>query len=191
VSTDDDAVRDYLCYVADPTSVQPDTTDIDARIEAATDPLERVKLRSERSRLEEVGPTLEAAFVAHVVDWAEVNRVDAEALLAEGVERRVLVEAGLLSGTPRRAAAQAASGRSSSAPGRRSRPRVTRDAIDGYVRGLREGTTFTTATLTTDVGGSAGTIRKVIDALVEEGVATESGKDHSGPGRPRVLYQRT
>jgi hypothetical protein len=185
-SSPEDTVRDYLRYVADPASVRPDTSDIDARIEQATDPVERVKLRSERSRLQDVGPTLEAAFIAEAAAWARDNDVDPDALLAEGVERRVLVEAGLLAGAPRRT-----SRARDETPAKPRAKRVSRDDIEAYVRGLRKGTTFTTATVAADAGGSPATVRKVIDALTADGVVVEDGKDHSGPGRPRTLYQRT
>jgi hypothetical protein len=184
--TPEDVVRDYLRYLVDPASVEPDTADLDARIDAESDPLARVKLRSERARAQDVGPQLEAEFIGEVAGWAEGHGIDPEALLEEGVERRVLVEAGLVSGTPRRAVRSGPSARSTSRA-----PRVSRDAIADHVRGLRKGTSFTTATLANDAGGSVATIRKVIDALVEEGVVVEEGKDHSGPGRPRTLYQRT
>lgn len=180
----EDAVRDYLRWRQDPASVQPDTADLDARIEAATDPLERVKLRSERSRSADVGPKLEADFVAGVAAWAQEHDVTADALLEEGVERRLLAEAGLVSGaarTPRSAGGPASTSRAK---------RTSRTAIDAYVRGLRAGTTFTTATVTTDVGGSPQTIRRVLDDLIADGTVAESGKDHSGPGRPRTVYER-
>lgn len=182
----EDAVRDYLRYRSDPDSVRPDTTDIDAAIDAATDPVERVKLRSERARLQDVGATLEAEFIARVPEWAEAHGIDAEALLEEGVERRVLVEAGLLTGTSRRRSSGGGTKRTGSGSGKR----VSRDEIERYLRGLRAGTTFTTATVANDAGGSTGTIRRVLDALLEDGTITEAGKDHSGPGRPRTMYER-
>jgi hypothetical protein len=184
VTSPEDAVRDYLRWREDPASVQPDTSDLDARIAAESDPLARVKLRSERARAADLGPQLEAAFVAEVAGWAREHDVTADALLEEGVERRLLAEAGLLAGTPR-------APRTSGGPASASRAkRTSRAAIETYVRGLRAGTSFTTATVTSDVGGSPQTVRKVIDALTAEGIVAETGKDHSGPGRPRALYER-
>jgi hypothetical protein len=194
VATDpEDAVRAYLRWREDPDGEPADTAEIDARIAAERDPLERVKLRSERERLADRGPRLEAAFVTSAREWAERHGVTADAFLAEGVERRVLAEAGLLSGTPRtsrssRSRPAARSG--SSAPSGRS-SRVRREDVAEHVRGLRQGTTFTTATITNDAGGSPATVRKVLDELVATGVIAEQGKDHSGPGRPRTLYTRT
>jgi hypothetical protein len=179
----EDAVRTYLRWRQDPTTVEPDTADLDARIAAEEDPLERVKLRSERARAADVGPTVEAGFVAHAAEWARTHEVTAEAFLEEGVERRLLVEAGLLSGAPR-------TPRSRREDGAPPAKRTGRADIERYVRGLRSGTTFTTATIATDVGGSAGTIRKVLDALLADGTISEAGKDNSGPGRPRSLYER-
>lgn len=180
----EDAVRDYLRYQSDPDSVRPDTAEIDAAIESASDPVERVKLRSERQRLLDVGATLEAEFIARVPEWAQSHGIDAEALLEEGVERRVLVEAGLLSGSRRRSTTPR---RSSGSSGKR----VSRDEVEAYVRNLRKGTSFTTATITNDVGGSAGTIRRVLDGLLESKDIVEAGKDASGPGRPRTTYERS
>lgn len=182
-TTPEDAVRTYLRWRLDPDSVRPDTADLDARIAAEEDPVERVKLRSERARLADPGPSLEADFVANVRTWAVENGVSAEALLEEGVERRLLAEAGLLSGPKR------TPGRSSGGGPRSSR--VRRDDIAAHVRNLRRGTTFTTSTVTNDAGGSPATVRKVLDELLAEGVIAEEGKDHSGPGRPRTLYRRT
>lgn len=178
------AVRSYLRWRQDPDSVAADTSEIDARIEASDDPVERVKLRSERERLADQGPQLEAAFVAVARTWAQEQGVTADALLAEGAERRVLAEAGMLTGTPRtsRGARAGSSGGGST--------RVRREDIAEHIRGLRQGTTFTTATIANDAGGSPATVRKVFDDLLAEGVITEEGKDHVGPGRPRTLYAR-
>lgn len=187
MTSPEDAVRDYLRHRADPTSVAADTGDLDARIAAEEDPLERVKLRAERARLQDVGPTLEAAFIAHAGAWAREHDVEAEAFLEEGVERRVLVEAGLLSGARRRRASGAPR---SAAAGTRA-PRVASTVIADHVRGLRQGTELTTATVANDAGGSPATVRKVLDQLLADGVIVESGKDHSGSGRPRALYRRT
>lgn len=176
----DDAVRAYLRWRLDPDSVRPDTTAIDARIAEEDDPLERVKLRSERHRLADLGPALEADFVTHVRGWAEAHGVTADALLEEGVDRRVLAEAGMLTGTPRVPRR---------APTTRT-PRTRREDIAAFVRGLRQGTDLTAASVSNDAGGSPATVRKVLDELVEEGVIVEEGKDHSGPGRPRTLYRR-
>lgn len=181
-TTPEDAVRDYLRWRLDPDSVRPDTADLDARIAAEEDPLERVKLRSERARLADPGPSIEADFVANVRTWATENGVTAEALLEEGVERRLLAEAGLLAGAKRSGGSSGGGSRSG---------RVRRDDIAAHVRGLRKGTTFTTATVANDAGGSPATVRKVLDELLTEGVIVEDGKDHSGPGRPRTLYRRT
>jgi hypothetical protein len=187
VATDpEDAVRAYLRWRQDPDSVPADTTEIDARIEVEDDPVERVKLRSERDRLADRGPQLEAAFVESVRAWAEEHGVTVDALLAEGVERRVLAAAGMLTGTPRTSRAGRAGGAGRSG----SSGRVRREDIAEHVRGLRQGTTFTTATIANDAGGSPATVRKVFDDLLAEGVVTEQGKDHSGPGRPRTLYAR-
>jgi hypothetical protein len=182
-STPEDAVRNYLRWRQDPSSVQPDTADLDARIEAEDDPVERVKLRSERSRLADLGPRLEADFVTHVRAWADEHQVTAEALLEEGVDRRSLAQAGMLTGTPR-------TPRSAATAVPRS-PRVRREDVAAHVRGLRRGTTVTTSTIANDAGGSPATVRKVLDDLAAEGVVVEDGKDHSGPGRPRTLYRRT
>lgn len=185
----EDAVRTYLRWREDPESIRPDTGELDARIESEQDPVERVKLRSERARRADLGPTIEADFVAHVAEWAHANEVSADALLEEGVERRLLAEAGLISGAAR--SSKTRSSRSGSAPAGSTRAkRTSRGDIESYIRGLRAGTTFVTATVSNDVGGSVGTIRKVLDVLMEEGAVAEAGKDHSGPGRPRTLYER-
>lgn len=180
----EEAVRAYLQWREDPASVPPDTADLDARIESERDPVERVKLRSERARAADRGPALEAAFIAAVASWATEHGVTAEALLAEGVERRVLAEAGMLTGPQRGATRRAGTGSSARAP------RVRREDIADHVRGLGTGTTFTAAAVAEAAGGSPATVRKVLEELLAEGSVAEEGKDHSGPGRPRTLYVR-
>jgi hypothetical protein len=187
VTTPEDAVRTYLRWRADPDSVRPDTAELDARIEAEQDPLERVKLRSERGRLADLGPVLEAGFVANVRTWANDHAVTADALLEEGVERRLLVEAGILTGAPRVPRRTSPSG--ATRPSSRS-TRVRREDVADHVRGREPGATFTTAAVSEATGGSTGTVRRVIDDLQGEGVIVEDGKDHSGQGRPRTLYRR-
>jgi hypothetical protein len=193
VATDpEDAVRAYLRWREDPDAEPADTAEIDARIAAEDDPVERLKLRSERDRLADRGPGLEAAFVTSAREWAERHGVTADAFLAEGVERRVLAEAGLLAGTPRtsRSARSGPAARSGSSDRSGRSARVRREDIAEHVCGLRQGSTFTTATIANDAGGSPATVRKVLDELLAAGDVVEQGKDHSGPGRPRTLYAR-
>jgi hypothetical protein len=65
------AVADYLRWQTDPSSVSVDTSELEQRLAASGDPLERLQLRSELERVQDLGPQLEAAFITHVSTWAQ------------------------------------------------------------------------------------------------------------------------
>ncbi len=180
-TTAEKAVRDYLTYLRDPDSMRPDTAEIDAKLEASNDPLERLSLHAQKARMQDPEPSLRAAFITHAKAWAEANDVPAEAFRAEGVRPDVLREAGL-DGARR----QTRGGRGS---GGARRSRVTTEQVRAALPA--KGKTFTLRELQSSSGASAATVRKVLGDLISEGYVTDEGPDPdaTGPGRAPTLYR--
>jgi hypothetical protein len=179
------AVSDYLRWLHDPTSVSVDTSELERRLAASTDPLERLQLRSELERASDVGPGLEEAFVEHAATWAQRHDVTAAAFEAEGVQRAVLERAGLLAGGRGRRP------RSTGTPTRAKR--VSRDTLADIVHGYEQDETFTVSELQDQAGGgSTQTVRAVLADLVANGVVEDQGPDpdHRGRGRPPSRYRK-
>lgn len=176
-----EAVRSYLQWLEDPSSVRDHEAIAEAHTQAttATDPLDRLKALSRLQALEAVdGDMFRARFIEHAASWAATNDVTPEAFMKLDVPRDVLQEAGLLptTGTP-----SARSGK------RRTRisPEMVKVAIpDGQ---------FTIAALEDASGASTATVRKVIAEMVEAGTLRDHGPDqrHTGRGRAPLLFSRT
>jgi hypothetical protein len=179
------AVADYLRWLQDPASVSVDTTELEQRLEASSDPLERLRLRSELERAGDAGPQLEAAFVTNAARWAEQHQVTAAAFEAEGVDRSVLERAGLVPGG--RGRRPAPSGE------RRRAKRISRDTLIEIVEAYDQDETFTVSELQDQAGGgSNATVRAVIADLVARGVVEDQGPDpdHQGRGRAPTRYRK-
>ncbi len=173
------AVRNYLLWLRDPESLRDEATiaDLKSRAEAATDPLEELRLRSELKRASEVdGTTYRNEFVAQARSWAEQSDVTADAFRQMGVPQADLRDAGLL-GSP---------ARSGKEPGRRTRvnPDVIRSSVPSG--------TFSAKDLEARSGASTATVRKVISAMIDEGALLDLGSDPQwgGRGRAPVLYRK-
>lgn len=176
MATADDAVRAYLRHSRDPDAVAVDTAELDDKINASDDPLERLALQNARIEASKPGPRLEADFITHARAWADDHHVSAQAFLAEGVDAAVLTKAGLLPG------------RGTRTP-RRSR-RVSTEEIRKAVTGRRK--PFTIKDIQDASRGSAGTVRKVVTEMIDAGTLTQLGPDpdHAGPGRAPTLYRK-
>lgn len=187
-SEQEQAVRDYLNLQQDPASLV-DTGKIAAiidKLDASTDALERMQLRSEL-RAEQQPPTgkVEEAFILHARGWASGLDVTAEDFLAEGVEPHILRKAGFSvprgQGGRNGARSQANSGRN----------RITTDDVVAHVNAVAH-TEFTVPGLADATGAHHTTARRAISLLVEEGVLREAGvAETSGGGRRPRLYERT
>ena len=176
-----EAVRSYLQWLEDPSSVRDHEAIAEAHAQATTaaDPLDRLKALSRLQALEAVdGDMFRARFVEHAASWATANEVTPEAFTKLEVPRDVLEDAGLV---PSRATAGTRSGK------RRTRvsPETVRAAIpDGQ---------FTIAGLEDASGASTATVRKVIAEMVETGTLRDHGPDqrHTGRGRAPLLFSRS
>lgn len=177
----EDAVRNYVTALRDPESLRDDKAvqALQAKLDKATDPVERLRLRSDLERAENVDiETFEQDFIAHAKAFSRDTGISAEVLEAEGVPRRVLRKAGLLGGSQRSGASR----------GRRTR--VNAESIRAAYP--RRGTKFTIADLADASGASTGAVRKVVTEDVNEGVLVNAGASEGtgGPGRAPILYKR-
>lgn len=177
------AVRNYLVALKDPAALRDDdlVTELQQRLEATADQLERVQLRQQVRDAE--NPAIERfedEFVAHAKEWAEDHGVGASAFAEEGVPDAALRRAGLLRGKGR--------GRTARKGGAARSPRVSAQDVRAAIpRG-----TFTIKDLQERTGGSVATVRNVVKAAEQEGLIQPQGTDpgHVGPGRAPTLYKR-
>lgn len=185
-STAESAVRTYLQALKDPSSLRNDDqiADLEARLEASDDQLQRVLLRQQL--LDARAPSVdqhEEAFVKYAKDWADEKGVSASAFSAEGVPAGVL----------RRAGFRVRGGRGRPGTTRRratgTRTRVSSDEVRAAVPAKG---TFTIRHLEEASGASTGVVRKVVQEELKAGKLKEAGSDpdHKGPGRAPVLYRR-
>ena len=180
MTTPEEAVRSYLKYLDDPSSVRDEEAIAAATqaAERADDPLERLKALSRLQELETVdGEAFLAGFVAQAAGWASENGVTSEAFVTYGVPAEVLRDAGIIHDKP------------ASAPkSRKKRGRVSPDQVKAAVP---DGS-FTIADLEQASGASTATVRKVIAEMVDAGTLRDLGPDqnHSGRGRAPLLFSR-
>jgi hypothetical protein len=187
-STQENAVRNYLLSVRDPSALRDDTaiTDLKAKLEQSGDELERLQLRQQLLDME--SPSLERyedAFVEHAKAWADKSSISGEAFAAEGVPASVLRRAGFrgVGGGGRRRSTTR-----SSAPRVGTRSRVSADEV----RAAIPSGTFTVKDLQERSGASAAVVRRIISEEVDANRLTIEGPDtdHSGPGRAPTVYKR-
>jgi len=179
MSTPEAAVRSYLQWLDDPSSVRDHAAiaEATAASQNAQDPIERLKALSALQVLEAVdGATFRAGFVANAAEWANENAVTAEAFATLGVPADVLAEAGLVKAT-----------KVHTSSGKR-RTRVSPDTVRNAIPSVA----FTIADLEATSGASTATVRKVIAEMTEAGTLRELGADpkHTGRGRAPLLFTR-
>lgn len=179
----EDVVRRYFAYLQDE-SVLIDAdaiADLRKRAEASNDVVERLRLLSEAERLQVPDPAgLEAEFISVLPRFMRDNSITESALRSQGVPSKVLRAA---SKSPRRRSAPSTSNSG-------GRAGVGTDEVKSAIP--TKGTTFTTKWLQDQSKASAGTVRKVMRELVDNGVIVERGPDPSwaGPGRVPTLYEQ-
>lgn len=180
MSTPEEAVRSYLRWLEDPSSVRDHEAIARAteESESAADPLDRLKALSRLQALEAVdGSHHRELFVVHASAWASENDVSPEAFVAYGVPTEVLHDAGILH-------------TKEPAPGRggKRRSRVSPDSV----RAAIPDGTFTIADLERASGASTATVRKVIGEMTEAGTLKDHGPDqkHTGRGRAPLLFSK-
>jgi len=156
--------------------------DFEAATKGITDPIAKLQaIRAERERVENValGNPVEDGFVQYAKVWAKIHSYRREDFAALGVPRRVL-DAAFGSSAPR---PKVAAGRA---------PRVDTGALSEAISAKPPGTWLTVAGVASEFGGSAATVRKVLDELSAAGTLTEPIDDpkHSGKGRAAKVWER-
>jgi hypothetical protein len=184
--TAESAIRNYLLFLDDPQQLvdQPLVDKLRAKAREAVDPIDRLRLYAELERAEHADESrYRLDFVLHAKAWATANRVSAAAFRQLGLNDEVLKSAGLLGGDPR-GGKNARKGEVAT-----SRTSVTAEAIKDHVRSRRG--TFTMADIQSSIGGSPMTIRKGIQALVDDGTIKRLGptRDWHGRGRAPIAFQ--
>ena len=177
------SVRDYLMWLENPESLRDEAAIAEARraVDAATDPIDRLKAISNLKRTEQVdGSHLRSAFLAHARSWAGANDVTVDAFREIGVPAQDLRDAGF--SVPGRS-----SGPASAAKGGTRRRRVSPEAIRSAVPPRA----FRIADLEAASGASTATVRKVVSEMVAAGEIVDLGPDpdHQGRGRAPSVYR--
>lgn len=188
----EDAVRRYLTWISDPSSLRDETliAELERKIDAADDPIEKIHLASDLHRARQVdGTSLRREFVSVARAWAEAQGIVPEAFLELGVPAEDLRRAGLdVRVAPTRRAEVGTVDR----PGRPTATRARRTSVEDIRAGARSfDGPFTIADLRDRVGGSPATVRKALDAMVDAGEVENLGAadDWPGPGRPPHRYR--
>jgi hypothetical protein len=184
--TAESAIRNYLLFLEDPSKlIDHDLVEkLRAKAHDVVDPIERLRAYAELERAESSDENrYRLDFVLHAKAWAAANQVGAAAFRQLGVSEDVLKSAGVLAGD---AHGSKSARRRESATGRTS---VTAETIKAHVRTLRG--VFTMADIQSSVGGSPMTVRKGVQALVDDGTITRLGpmRDWSGRGRAPIAFQ--
>jgi hypothetical protein len=178
------AVRLYLQYLADPTSVVDAAAVKQAQsaVDKAKDPIDRLKALSALERAQATDKTVyRDDFVRYARSWAQEEGIPASAFRELGVPADVLAEAGL-DGQPK--------GRRRSKAGtapRSRRPAVKTEQLESGILALTE--PFTVREVADRIGGSPMTIKVVLDRLVAQEKVVEAGERPGGRGRAAKLWK--
>jgi hypothetical protein len=177
------AVRNYLTYLEDPTQLRDEAAIRALTVKAAEekDPIAKLRALGDLERASAVdGGTYRDAFVRHAKAWAAANGVPVGAFRSLKVPEDALAAAGFDVGARR--------GRRS---GGRSTTRSGRVTIAGVKSATPSGV-FTIRMLEDASGGSPGTVRKALAEMVAQGAVKDLGSDpaHAGRGRAPTLYQK-
>ncbi|MEP7047343.1 MAG: hypothetical protein ABI949_11705 [Ilumatobacteraceae bacterium] len=184
--TAESAIRAYLLFLEDPRKLidRDRVARLRTKAKDTKDPVERLRVYAELERAESSDETAyKGGFVQHAKNWAAANSVGPAAFRQLGVADDVLRSAGLVAAEARRARAVR---KHSSSVGRTS---VTAESIKAHVRTLRG--TFTMVDIQASVGGSPMTVRKAVQALVDDGTIKRLGpiRDWHGRGRAPIAFE--
>jgi hypothetical protein len=191
----DDAVRRFLQFLADPTIARDDRliAELRGKLAGETDLLERLRLIQAAQDAELAdGSAIRAGFVRHAKNWAGANGISVAAFRELGVSDIALAEAGFDLGFGRgRPGAKGAKNSRAVAAGKPRAASVSSEDIRTWV--TAQDAPFTLNKIMENVGGSLGTVNKVVDDLITSSKVRNLGKDpgHKGRGRAPFLYERT
>ncbi len=181
------AVRRYLEFLADPSTAVDETrvAAVQEQVANTSDVIAKLKLHEELVRARS-GDTaaLREGFVANAKSWAAANAVGLDSFRALGVGDIALVEAGFdLGRGPVKARPAVRAAKATRAA------KVSGTSIRDHITGMTG--TFTLASVMHNMGGSLGTIRKVVDELEAAGRVRNEGADpgHSTRGRAPHVFR--
>jgi len=182
--TPEAAVRSYLQFIEDPTSVVDAAAVKKAQsaVDKAKDPIERLKALSVLDRTKSTdGSAYRADFVRLARSWAEEEGVPASAFRELGVPAEVLAEAGLDGQAKGRRPSKAGT-----AP-RSRRPAVKTEELEAGILAFTE--PFTVREVADRIGGSPMTIKVVLDRLVAQDKVAEAGERPGARGRAARVWE--
>lgn len=189
LATAEAAVRRYLQFVADPSSLVDHAAiaELERQAAAADDPIEKRKLLSRLERARQVdGERTKIDFIRYAKQWADANEVSPAAFSALGVDDQLLLAAGI--GGRERANGAATRRPPVRAAATRAGNVTTVHIKEAVSRWTDE---FVLADVVAKVGGSPITVRKALDELVEAGTVVNLGpkQHHDGRGRAPFVYR--
>jgi hypothetical protein len=174
------AVRSFLTFLTDPDSlVDAEAVEMHQNaVEAAKDPIEKLKALSALQRARAVDPALfRSDFVRYAKTWAEAESVPASAFQQLGVPDELLQQAGIIivGGRGRRRKSAAA------APAATRRKAVSASQLEEGILAL-DGE-FTLKDVSERVGGSPATIKAAIERLEAQEKVQAAGERTGSRGR--------
>jgi hypothetical protein len=174
------AVRSFLTFLTDPDSlVDAEAVEMHQNaVEAAKDPIEKLKALSALQRARAVDPALfRSDFVRYAKAWAEAESVPASAFQQLGVPDELLQQAGIIivGGRGRRRKSAAA------APAATRRKAVSASQLEEGILAL-DGE-FTLKDVSERVGGSPATIKAAIERLEAQEKVQAAGERTGSRGR--------
>jgi len=180
----EDAIRRYLNYLQDPSSLRDDARIDKLRRELDTtkDPIAKLRTISALHSAQEVdGSEARDGFVKVAKQWAQSEGIGVESFRELGVPNADLAAAGFTVRGRRPAG---------TATRRRRARRVPVGDIKATVGSLPR--RFTVKDLEAASGGTNATVRKALAELVSDGAVRQLGSDPdwSGRGRSPMLYER-
>lgn len=193
LATAEAAVRRYLQFVADPSSLVDHAAiaELERHAQAADDPIDKLKLLSRLEKARAVdGERTKIDFIRYAKAWADANDVSPSAFTALGVDDQLLLAAGI--GARQRAGAATTRRppvRHADGGGSTRAANVSAAHIKEVVASWTD--EFVLADVVAKVGGSPITVRKAIDELVEAGTVRNLGpkQHHDGRGRAPFVYR--
>lgn len=190
MSQAENAVRHYLDFIADPSSIidKARIASLESELSATTDAIKKLHVTAALEKAKQTdGQAVRSAFVAHANEYAIANGLPASAFRSLGVNDIALAEAGFDLGHGRMKGK--GKGKGSANPRRRAR-KVSKSSIRAYTLATTE--TFKLQDIMDGAGGSIGTVTLVVKELVAEGAVKDLGSDpsHNGRGRAPKIYSR-
>ena len=178
----DKAVQNYLAWVQDRGSLidQAKVDRLTSKLDAATDPIEKLKIFTELS-VEQEAPEERylQPFLEHAVEWAEENEIPVDGFQWMGVQRKHLITAGFDvkgRGGPRR---------------RDTANTVTAQMVIDQVGEQSDWTFFTKPMLMELTGALPSTTTTAVATMLADEMAVQTDKpdpNHSGRGAKAIVY---